>query len=304
MSFVATEIQSQPETWAEAGRLAAEPGVLEVLPMHGQRVAVVGCGTSYYMSKCFAALREAAGHGETDAFPASEFPLSRGYDSVVALTRSGTTTEVVRLLDRLRDTTTTVLTTEAHHPVVRLADNAVLLGFADEESVVQTRFATGVLALWRTWLGEDLDEAGRSAVAALAQPLESALAQAEQFTFLGTGWTVGLADEAALKLREAAQAWTESYPAMEFRHGPISVVDERSLVWVFGPMPEGLADDVAATGARLVHREGIDPMVQLVEAQRVAVAVAERRGLDPDRPRSLTRSIVLSDNGTAVGSPV
>src|SRR3712207_7559300 len=42
-------------------------------------------------------------------------------------------------------------------------------------------------------------------------------------TFLGRGWTIGLANEAALKLRESAQAWTESYPAMEYRHGPISI---------------------------------------------------------------------------------
>ncbi len=49
-----------------------------------------------------------------------------------------------------------------------------------------------------------------------------------RIVFLGAGWTVGLASEAALKLREAAGAWTESYPAMEYRHGPISAASSRA----------------------------------------------------------------------------
>jgi fructoselysine-6-P-deglycase FrlB-like protein len=45
--------------------------------------------------------------------------------------------------------------------------------------------------------------------------LPVAPARVSQWTFAGRGWTVGLASEAALKLREAAQAWTEAYPALE-----------------------------------------------------------------------------------------
>jgi fructoselysine-6-P-deglycase FrlB-like protein len=64
-------------------------------------------------------------------------------------------------------------------------------------------------------------------------------------------------------------------------------------VWAFGPLPEGLAEQVAQTGATLVT-SGRDPLAELVVAQRFAVAAAHRRGLDPDRPRALTRSVVLS----------
>ena len=119
------------------------------------------------------------------------------------------------------------------------------------------------------------------------------LTGAEQFSFLGTGWTIGLATEAGLKMREAACAWTESYPAMEYRHGPISVTDEHSLTWFFGTPPEGLPEQVAATGA-LAEASGADAMADLVRVQRLAVALAEAKGLDPDRPRNLTRSIILS----------
>ena len=97
-----------------------------------------------------------------------------------------------------------------------------------------------------------------------------------------------------MELREAAQLWTESYAAMEYRHGPISIADEHSSVWVFGPVPDGLADQVAATGAALVMT-GADPLALLVAAQRTAVAIAAAKGLDPDQPRALTRAVILDE---------
>jgi fructoselysine-6-P-deglycase FrlB-like protein len=112
-------------------------------------------------------------------------------------------------------------------------------------------------------------------------------------TFLGSGAGAALAREAALKLREAAQCWTETYPAMEYRHGPISVAEPGRVVWALGPLPSGLADDIAGTGATVLAFDE-DPMATLVPAQTVAEALARSRGLDPDRPRHLTRSIVLA----------
>jgi fructoselysine-6-P-deglycase FrlB-like protein len=293
MSFVAAEIESQPEAWARAADRALSAG--GVLPEPGARVAVAGCGTSYYMAQSFAALRESAGLGETDAFPASEFPHRRSYDLVVALTRSGTTTEILRLLDALPGAhRSTVITTDASLPAARRADAAVVLDFADERSVVQTRFATSALALWRAHLGEDLGAAIADARAELGREVPADLLSYAQYTFLGSGWTVGLANEAALKLREASGSWAESYPAMEFRHGPISVATARSAVCFLGAAPAGLVDEIAATGA-IVEQADVDPMAQLVGAQRLAVAIAERKGLDPDAPPNLTRSIVLTD---------
>ncbi|MCF2529392.1 SIS domain-containing protein [Yinghuangia soli] len=289
------EIASQPELWARAAADAGDKDrPVAGLPAPGERVAVVGCGTSWFVAQAYAVLREQAGQGWTDAFAASEFPSARAYDRVVALTRSGTTTEVIDLLARLRGSVpTTVLTGSPGTPVVDAADTAVMLDHADEVSVVQTRFATTALALLRAHLGEDLTGAIRDAAAAVAAPLPEALLAAEQFTFLGTGWTVGLAAEAALKMREAANAWTESYPAMEYRHGPISIAAPGRVTWVFGAVPEGLAGDLARTGGLLVASPA-DPMAELVRAQRLAAALAYARGLDPDQPRHLTRSVVLT----------
>ncbi|SDF75223.1 hypothetical protein SAMN05216553_103101 [Lentzea fradiae] len=287
------EIASQPSCWRRAIELAAEPEVVAALPAAGERVAVVGCGTSWFMAQAYARRREDKGLGETDAFAASEFPYGRKYDRVVALSRSGTTTEVAEVLRRLSDVPTTAVVGAPGTPVTELADQVVALPFADERSVVQTRFATTALVLLRAHLGERLERAVLDAEQALAEPVPAGLVGRGQFTFLGgSPWTTGLAAEAALKMREASLAWTESYPATEYRHGPIAITDERSAVWAFGPAPDGLGAEVAAAGGQWVARDR-DPLAELVAVHRLAVEVALSRGLDPDTPRNLTRSVIL-----------
>lgn len=281
MTHVADEIDSQPSCW----RRAATLGTLDELPRPGERVAVVGCGTSWFMAMAYAAMREAAGHGETDAFAASEFPTGRRYDRVLAITRSGTTTEVVDLRPD------TVIVGDPDSPIVEIASQVIALPWADERSVVQTRFATTALALLRASLGAG--DLSADAARALAMPLPVPVESLEQITFVGRGWTIGLAHEAALKCREAAVFWAEAYPAMDFRHGPIAISGENRAVWAFGEVPAGLAEDVAKTGAWFVHDDSLDPMAHLIVAQRLAVALAEHRGLDPDAPRHLTRSVIL-----------
>lgn len=293
---VLEEIASQPELWASAALTARST---DVLPRPGERVAVIGCGTSWFMAMSYAVLRESAGAGWTDAFAASEMPSDRAYDRVVAISRSGTTTEIIDALARLRGRVPTVaITGDPATPIADAADELLVLEVADERSVVQTRFATTVLALLRASLGEDLAPVVRDARTALGMSVEPYLA-ADQVSFLGTGWTVGLAHEAALKMREAAQAWTEAYPAAEYRHGPVSVAQPGRLTWLFGTAPAGLPDEVAATGATFVHHAELDPLAALIVAQRAAVALALERGLDPDQPRNLTRSVILTGSAAA-----
>lgn len=289
--FVLEEIASQPDCWRRA--IAMAPEVAGSLPQRGQRVAVTGCGTSWFIAQAYAARREGLGHGETDAFVASELPRGRRYDLVLAITRSGTTTEVLDLLAALPDDQpTAIVVGDPSSPGATAADAVVLLDFADERSVVQTRFATTALVLLRAALGDDL--AGLPDAGAAA--LDAGIPDVELFdhvTYLGHGDTVGLAHEAALKLREAAIAHAESYPAFDYRHGPIAVAGGSTLVWTLGAQPPGLADQIRATGATVEHRADAEPLAELVRAQRFAIALALHRGLDPDRPRHLTRSIVL-----------
>jgi len=296
-AYMDEELSSQPQVWAQAQAQSREEGLL---PAKGQKIAVIGCGTSWFMAQSYATAREAAGHGVTDAFAASEAFLNsnspeRGYDAVVAITRSGTTTEVLEVLAQLKGTVKTIaLIGDINSPIVDLADVIIGLPYADEQSVVQTRFATTALVYLLASLGESLDVAIEQAKAAVSDPVDQELLDAEQFTFLGRGWTVGLAHEAGLKMREAVQGWTESYPAMEYRHGPISIAAPNRVTWLFGEEPEGLAADVAKTGARYIS-SGLHPLADLARVHRVTLERARVRGLNPDLPRNLTRSVILDE---------
>jgi len=283
------EIASQPEMWGRVASFA--PSVAHLLPQKGERVAVVGCGSSWFVSMAYASLREKAGHGETDVFAGSEMNYTRKYDRIVSISRSGTTTEIVELLDTV-SAPSVVITAVPESPVTVAATESIVMDFADEESVVQTRWVSAALGLLRSHLGFDLNSIVKDAEEALNSDLGE-IVNAEEITFLGRGWTIGLANEAALKTREAAQFWAEAYPALDYRHGPISISQPGRTVWAFGEMPSDLISDIKKTGA-LFEGSTLDPMAHLIRAQRVAVAIAKKRGMNPDVPRGLARSIILN----------
>lgn len=295
--YMDAELMSQPDTWAQAvSQQSAESvnGENSLLPPRGSRVAVVGCGTSWFMAQSYAVARERAGFGETDAFTATEFPLERSYDAVVTITRSGTTTEVLELMHNLKGKIpVTLVVGDTESPAPALADATVALPYADEQSVVQTRFATTALVYLLSSVGFDFTAAIEQARLALSEPVSDNFLQAEQFSFLGAGYTIGLANEAGLKMREAVQGWTESYPAMEYRHGPISIAAPNRVTWMFGTAPEGLDEQVAVTGAEFVET-GREPLADLAFIHKIALERARSRGLDPDAPRNLTRSVILA----------
>jgi fructoselysine-6-P-deglycase FrlB-like protein len=297
------EIYSQPDCWSRAASLAADDSLPygSWLPARGESVGVIGCGTSLFIARAYAFLREHAGQGITDAWPASEARLHRNYDRVVAITRSGTTTEILTAIDQYRATggtaPVTVLTATAGTPVQSRGEVITLTEF-DEASVVQTRFATSALALLRAHLGEDLTVPIAQAKEILATPqadLERSLngvRAADQIAFVGMGLGAALAEEAALKLREATQSWSEAYPATEYRHGPISIAQPGRAVWSLGPLVPGFEGDIAVTGAHLEHRD-TDPMAELVRVHLLCLLRAADLGLDPASPRNLTRAVIL-----------
>lgn len=295
---MAAEVATQADDWEDAARLAREHR--DLLPRAGERVAILGCGSSYHVARAVAALREARGEGETDAWPAGDcrHVWGRAYDRVVGISRSGTTTEVLSALEGLPyQVPVTVVTADPTSPAAALGD-VVSLAHVDEEAVVQSRTATTAVALFRHHLGDDLTDAVRQAREVLAMDDEAVTAElagvrdAEQIVFVGMGWTHGLAEEASLKLKESTQSWTESYHQTEFRHGPISVSAPGRAVWALGPLVPDFARDVRRTGATLLAHDR-DPLAELVLVHRLCLLRAADRGLDAGRPRGLARSIIL-----------
>lgn len=290
ISHAEIEIASQPQIWRQTAEFA--PSVLGLMPKKGERVAVTGCGSSWFLSMCYAAMREAAGHGETDSWVSSEFRFNRKYDRVIAISRSGTTTEVVNALSNIQ-VPSVVITAIPNSPISEKSSDEIVMAFADEKSVLQTRWVTAVLGLLRMSLGFNLVSIIDDAEEALGSDISS-LTDLEQISFLGSNWSYGLAQEAALKTREAAQLWAEAYPSMDYRHGPLAISEPGRGVWVFGDIPHSLVRDIKATGAAL-EMSTLDPMAHLIKAQRVAVAIAKKRGLNVDTPRGLHRSVILGN---------
>jgi len=286
------EVASQPSCWKTALQqgLTGPAG----LPERGERVLVLGCGTSYYLGVAYAWLREEAGHGVTDALVASETPTRlRDYDRVVVISRSGTTKEVLQAMGQVPDgVPVTAVVGELDTPIAAAADQVVDLSYADERSVVQTRFPTSLLTMFRAHLGEEPDRLASlidDATAVIADPALDAAPR--QLVVLGTGWAAALAQEAALKCRESAGMWAEAYPAGEYRHGPISVAGDETLVWAMTPLSDALTTAIRGTGAT-IHQGRHDPQVELVRLQLHAVGWATAAGRDPDVPVHLTRSVV------------
>ncbi len=290
MSLIAEEILDQPRAWSRAIDLArGTPS----MPSPGERLAVIGCGSSWHAAKALAALRELSGQGETDVFAASEARLHRSYDRVLSISRSGTTTEIRRALEFVPARTPTVaIVGDPLSPVAAECDLVVDLSFADDRSVVQTRFVTTTVCFARTWLKLGIDGLLADAEVALSEPHPVEPGAIDRVVILGREWRVGLADAGALALRETARAWAESYPAMEYRHGPIATAGPGAVVWLLDEPPLKLVDEIAAAGAAVVTAK-LDPLAELIRIQRLAVALAEQRGLDPDRPANLERAVVL-----------
>src|ERR1700712_3799485 len=182
MFHVEEEIRFQPEAWTRAAALAQHLG--DKLPRPGERVAVIGCGTSWFMAEAYAMLREESGQGETDFFTATHFPAHRRYDRLLAIPRSGTTTEVLEVAEQATSPVVAI-TADPATPVMQIADETIVLDFADEKSVVQTVFATTALMLLRASLGHSLEPVIAQAEQVVATEPDSALDKAQQFSFLG-----------------------------------------------------------------------------------------------------------------------
>lgn len=294
MSKFGSELRSQPALWrlmvTRASELAGE------LPCDGQRVCVVGCGTSYFMAQAFAAYREGHCGYKTDAFPASEARVGRGYDLVVALSRSGTTTEVLDVVQDVSERSHTpvlAITAVPGSPLVSLAGRSIVLDFADEAAVVQTRFATCALLLLLSGCGWDAQASATRAELVLSEGPPAEVGAVRQYVFLGRGMGAAIASEAALKLRESSGAWAEAYPSMEFRHGPIAAIGEHTLIWSMDALDASLSAEAVAAGSMVVSG-GPDPVAELVRVHLAAELLAAAAGVDPDAPPNLSRSVILS----------
>ena len=340
------EIFSQPKVWkATLETSAADRAALEgFLDQSGfDHILVVGCGSTHYLAQSAAATLAHRAGIPAHALPASElwlFPAAFALDRtlLLAVSRSGTTTETLWALDRFREVgggPALAVTCYPESPLAQRADFVLVAPDAQERSVAQTRSFTSMLllthALAATLAG---DEGMLERLLCLPDALENLVERVgdlpqrlgedrdiERLFFLGGGPLHGLSSEAMLKTKEMSLSYAEAYYPLEFRHGPMSMVDEHTLVVGFlsdtglaqevrvlkdmkrlGGRTLALAEDAAALSSwRADHavelRSGLDEWergpLYLPVIQRLAFHRAVAKGLDPDRPNNLTAVVEL-----------
>ncbi len=340
------EILSQPMVWRAtlelfaAGRAALE----RFLDQAGfDQILVVGCGSTHYLAQTAAATLTRCGGIPARALPASElwfFPgtVPAGETLLLAVSRSGTTTETLRAVDRFREAGNGPALTVTCYPqstLAQQADFALVAPDAQEQSIAQTRSFTSMLLLTQALaavLGRD--EGMLERLRRLPGALEDVVDRLgdlprrlgedqdiERLFFLGGGPLYGLASEAMLKTKEMSLSYAEAYYPLEFRHGPMSMVNGHTLVVGFlsdtalmeelrvlqdmqglGACTLALVEDGSAFADwqpdHIVElRSGLEEwergLLYLPALQRLAYHRAVARGLDPDRPTNLKAVVKL-----------
>jgi glucosamine--fructose-6-phosphate aminotransferase (isomerizing) len=339
------EILGQPPAWRDILREVAE----RAADLRGYwrseqppEVIFTGCGSPHYLARSAAALFQGVVGARAQVHPASDLMLFPeialppvGPRLLVAISRSGETTEIIRAIGTFGERTggpTIAITCYEGTSLERAASLTVIAREAHEQSMAQTRSFTsmllGVQGLIFTLAGRPLSDAFLALPEHCAALLErySGLAQQigresafQRFFFLGGGPLYGLACEAMLKMKEMSLSYSEAYHFMEFRHGPMSMVDDRTLV--VGLVSEharahegavlremrGLGARVLAVTPAELPAEQADAQILLppglADDERGALYLpvlqlmtfyrALHNGLDPDRPTNLNAVVHL-----------
>jgi len=327
-----TEIRSQTQAWVQALEKIQAVALPEAAGV--EQVIFTGCGSSYYLSLAAAALyQEQSGHAAR-AVPGGELllnpqiALTDQKTLLVAISRSGTTTETVKAVEKFKKEKRgkVVVISNYDEALSRFADVNIVIDKGQEESVAQTRsFASMYVAA----AGFCARMAGRSDLLAAMEKLPAvgdrlmgryeSFARSigenlafDRFYFLGSGIRHGLACEITLKMKEMTLTHSEAFHFLEFRHGPMSMVNGNAVV--VGMLSDAnriheakvlqemksLGGSVVALGesdADVVFDSGIPESVRgvlyLPVLQWMAYYRSLKKGLNPDRPTNLTAVVKL-----------
>jgi len=341
MSGVATyhEIKTQTVAWKGALRaIVEERNALREIwnPAGITDVIFTGCGSTYYLSLAAAALfQELTGFlargipgGELFMYPETVLSKDR-HPLLVAISRSGTTTETITAVKHFQadqNGPVIVITNYGDAPLAGMGDVSIVIPEGQEVSIAQTRsFASMyvaatamafVVAKRDDYLeamhalpdyGEELIQTYEPLAREVGQNLEM-----DRFFFLGSGPRYGLACEGNLKMKEMSLTMSEPFHFMEFRHGPMSMVQETATVIGLQSSEnaehEGaVLDEMKALGgyvlslsesdANVNFESGLPEVVRnvlyLPVLQLMAYYRSIAKGLNPDRPENLKAVVEL-----------
>jgi glutamine---fructose-6-phosphate transaminase (isomerizing) len=342
-SFSLAEILSQPEAWQKTLETFAKlkEGDLPDSRSYDQ-VVFTGCGSTYYLSTWAARLFMGQGRSNVQALPGSELWLSpetwfnpSKKTLLITISRSGTTTETIqaaRAFLAANRGDVLVITCYPESELAQLGKWKLVAPAGQEESVAQTRSFTCMMLAVLFLLERKVSAGLKAGLYDQARQLlfehrelAARLGKDEnlqRFFFLGTGARYGLAAEAMLKMKEMSLSYSEAYHTLEFRHGPMSMVDDQTLV--IGLLSEAAREqeiavlrDMKGLGAKTLAvitsriekgaaldelvsvetglGEGWNSPLYLPFLQLLAYERSMAKGLNPDKPENLESVIVLED---------
>ena len=292
-------------------------------------LAFVGCGTSYNLALSLSASSNAQGIPAV-AVPGHEWlrrPSAYLPDParahVVAISRSGESTETVEAArwSRAAGIAVTAITCEAASNLAMIGSSVLAARTDPDEGIVMTTSASLMLSLGLQFVGVRISEDTIAHAEAMLKALERAgtdfLRGRSHFVYLGGGPLYGIGVEGALKLQEMSCTVTQAYHPLEYRHGPLSVLSERStVVLLYHPdtrsEEERLAAELSSNGAFVIglggpgdlalltdSEEGHRGLVYLPALQLLGERLAGLRDLDTDAPRNLTKVVRIAGVGQA-----
>ncbi len=284
----------------------------------------VGCGTSYNLALSLAALANASGRASIGV-PGGEWAASpQNYWSawqtahVVALSRSGETTETVAAAtaSRAAGAYVTAITVERGSALAANCDRLLAAETHPAEGIVMTSSASLMLLLGIELLGHSvppsLVDVARGLLDSVDAKLPSLIADRSHFVFLGGGHLYGVALEGALKLMEMSQVFTQAFHPLEYRHGPISLVDHRTAAVMLYSADRREAEaklvgELQGKGARVIGFGGpgdasfdvpcnsaLVGLACLPALQLLGERAAQAHDIDTVAPRHLTKVVTLA----------
>jgi len=243
----------------------------------------------------------------------------------LAISQSGASPDLLSAAQAAKDEGALVvaLVNAEDSPLARIANHVIPLCAGPESSVAATKsFITSLAAIVNlvgSWMQDD---ALQGALAGLPEQLSRAwqldwsaaiepLRTAGSLFVVGRGLGLGIAQEAALKLKETCGLHAEAFSSAELRHGPIALAGRGFPVLAFAQQDEArgdveaLAAELAGLGARVLlagstvtgtvalpalrAHPALEPLLLIQCFYRFVDALAAARGRDPDRPPNLRK---------------
>lgn len=353
--FLTKEIHEQVETTEKLSQ-SIESDMLEDIVTHltqTEQLFLLGCGSSYNASMVGAYyLNNLAGLLSIPVIGGKFLEEYRGYEpgentGILCVSQSGETKDIINAIHFAEPKGYDILSilNVPGSTVERLSDSYAYIGAGIERSVAATKTYTNQVVLFLTLatrLARVTNQISTEKYQTLKQSIEqlpsliqttlerskpkakrlaSELRETDAMSILGYGVTHGVAKEGALKIREINYISAESMYSSEFKHGPLSIVEDGyPVVYVVAPEDEyyvtsHVSEVECRDGRPIVVGEPIpglqdyveegdyfqlpeaphllSPILAAIPLQLLALYMSLERDINPDYPRNLSKTLTV-----------